>query len=126
MTFWETPVVAAVVGILVGAAGAYVQTALSSRAKAGEELRERRLEVYPAIWQETATISSFPRVQLRWSNIKALHLLCRTWYYTQGGLFLSERSRARYGDLQRLMSAHLCATAELSDRVPLKVYVDLE
>lgn len=126
MTFWETPIVTAVVGIIVGAAGAYVQIALSARARAGEDLRERRLEVYPVIWQETATISSFPRVQLRWSDLKELHLLCRRWYYTQGGLLLSERSRERYGDLQRLLGARLSVAAQLSDRVPRDAYIDLE
>jgi hypothetical protein len=126
MPFWENPAMPAVIGGVLVIAAAYVQIALASRAKAGEELRERRLDAYPVIWQETAVISSCPRVKVRGSELKDLHLRCRRWYYTKGGLFLSECSRDRYGDMQQLLSARIAKTEDLSDYVPLDAYTDLE
>jgi hypothetical protein len=42
-------VVAAAVGLLVGAVGAWVKAALAIREKANEELRGRRIDAYPAV-----------------------------------------------------------------------------
>ncbi len=104
---WENPAVIGAIGVAFGGATAYIQGALSARAKTGEELRERRLEAYPPIWRDTATLSRYPAAEVTLADLKALHLRFRRWYFTTGGIFLSERSRARYGEVQELLGAYL-------------------
>jgi hypothetical protein len=113
---WDQGVVAAV-GAALGAVTAYVQQALSARAKAGEELRERRLAAYPVIWRESAPISLYPSAVLTWADLTEVHLAFRRWYYTTGGILLSERSRDRYGDVQNLLGAYLASVDDERDVV---------
>jgi len=107
VSIWDNPAAAGAIGVAFGGATAYIQGALSARAKTGEELRERRLEAYPPIWRETSTLSRYPAAEVTWADLKALHLKFRRWYFTTGGLFLSERSRDRYGEVQELLGAYL-------------------
>jgi hypothetical protein len=123
--FWDNPAVVGALGIAFGGATAYIQGALSARSKAGEELRERRLEAYPTIWQETASISRYPSTELTWADVKALHLAFRRWYFTSGGMFLSERSRDRYGDVQELLGAYLAGEDDEARLVELADYETL-
>lgn len=107
MSIWDNPVLAGALGVAFGGATAYIQGALAARARTGEELREKRLEAYPPVWRETSTLSRYPPAELTLADLMALHLAFRRWYYTTGGLFLSERSRDRYGDVQELLGAYL-------------------
>jgi len=108
---WDNPGVTAAIGVAAGAATAYVQSALAARAKTGEELRDSRLDAYPPVWLVTAGLSKYPEAEITWSDLELQHLAFRTWYYTTGGLFLSARSRARYGDLQQVIGAYLVSHA---------------
>lgn len=107
MSIWDNPALVGAIGVAFGGATAYIQGALAARAKTGEELRERRLEAYPPIWRKTSTLSRYPAAEVTCADLKALHLAFRSWYFTTGGLFLSERSRDRYGELQELLGAYL-------------------
>jgi len=104
---WDNPGVTAAIGLAAGAATAYIQSALAARAKAGEELRDERLDVYPPVWLKTSEISRYPPAEITWSDLEHLHLALRAWYYTSGGLFMSELTRARYGDRQDVIGAYL-------------------
>jgi hypothetical protein len=42
-----------------------------------------------------------------YTDLEEFHRWFRSWYYEAGGLHLSENSRARYGEVQELMAAHL-------------------
>jgi hypothetical protein len=117
VAFWDNPVVAGVLGVaLGGGATAYIQSMLSSRAKASEELRERRFETYPVIWKETAPLHHVAS-ELTWSDVELLHLGFRRWYFTSGGLFLSKRSIARLNDLLALLSAYLAQVDDMATPV---------
>jgi hypothetical protein len=107
VSIWDNPAVIGAIGVVFGGATAYIQGALSARAKTGEELRDRRLEAYPPVWRETSTLSRYPAADVTWTELKELHLAFRRWYFTTGGLFLSERSRDRYGEVQELLGAYL-------------------
>jgi hypothetical protein len=95
------------VGVAAGGASAFIKGALTTRAKTGEELRDRRLEAYPPVWRQSATTSLYPAAEISWADLKALHLAYRRWYFTTGGIFLSKRSRDRYGDAQLVIGAYL-------------------
>jgi Holliday junction resolvase-like predicted endonuclease len=102
-----TELYAAMIGLLVGAAGAWVKAVLAIREKVGEELRARRLATYPAVWRESAVLSYWPPAKLTYEDLAALNLRLRAWYFTIGGLYLSENSRQRYGELKELICADL-------------------
>jgi hypothetical protein len=107
VSIWDNPAIIGAIGVAFGGATAYIQGALSARAKTGEELRERRMEAYPLVWHETSALSRYPAAELTLADLKELHLAFRSWYFTTGGLFLSERSRDRYGEVQELLGAYL-------------------
>jgi hypothetical protein len=107
VSIWDNPAIIGAIGVAFGGATAYIQGALSARAKSGEELRERRMEAYPPVWRETSALSRYPAADVTWADLKELHLAFRDWYFTTGGLFLSERSRDRYGEVQELLGAYL-------------------
>jgi hypothetical protein len=107
-----TPIVTAVLGILVATIVALVNGALSSRASESEGLRTHRLEAYPEVWKLTAAVSRWPRTDISYRDLWALHKSLRTWYFDTGGLFLSENSRSRYGEMQELIDAWVAGRPE--------------
>jgi len=89
--------------ILVAAVGAIIGAAVNSRARIDEGLREQRLQANPQLWAHTSIVSRWPRTRATWQELAAVHGMLRQWYYASGGLFMSERSRDLYGDVQILM-----------------------
>jgi hypothetical protein len=99
--------VAALIGLLVGAAAAWVRAVLAIREKVNEELRGRRIDAYPAVYRLTAALSLWPPARMNYEELFQLTLHLRQWYFTTGGLYLSARSRERYGEMKQLISAYL-------------------
>jgi len=96
-------VIVAVVAIIGAAIGAAVSSWLGARQAVSQDMREHRLTSYPSVWSRTSVVSRWPRTTARVENLVALHGDLRTWYYTVGGLYLSENARTRYGHLQELL-----------------------
>jgi hypothetical protein len=98
---------------LIGLAGALaggtitaiVNGWLAARARIGEELREQRLGPYREIWTQTALVSRWPWTDATYGRVKAFHVDLRQWYYADGGMLMSENTRARYGDVQDVAAA---------------------
>jgi hypothetical protein len=107
MPEWATGLVVAGAALVTGIISSLVTSWLAGREKANEELREQRVNAYPQIWRLTGAVSVWPRTQATWSDLEQLHLRLRRWYYTTGGLYLSEHARQRYGDVQNVIAAHL-------------------
>ena len=118
-------IVAALIGLVVGAAGAWVKAVLAIRAKVNEELRALRLAAYPPVYRLSAALSFWPPAELTGDELLDLNLRLRDWYFSTGGLFLSENSRTRYGELKQLICAHLDAMEDRSATVPRWAYQDL-
>lgn len=105
---------------------ASVASWIAERAKVGDELRDLRLKVYPMVWNETSTFSRWPRTNATYDDLRGFHATLRKWYYEVGGIYLSENSRARYGELQELAEAHLGTRGVvLAEHLPGAVYEDL-
>jgi len=100
-------VVTGVLGLLTAGALALVNNWITVRAGIDDALRAQRLEVYPTLWQTSSAVSRWPRSEVTRGALEGLHQTLRGWYYAQGGLFLSESARARYGDVQELIAALL-------------------
>ena len=108
--------------ILVAAVGAVIGAAINSRAKIDEGLREQRLQVYPQLWAHTSIVSRWPRTDATWRDLAAVHGMLRQWYYGSGGLFMSERSRDLYGDVQVLMDWLVAGREDSADQITGREY----
>jgi hypothetical protein len=100
-------VIGAVAGLLVAAVLAMVNSCLGDRAKVAEGVRDQRVKTYPEVWERTAVVSRWPRTNATRAHCEHLHLDLRTWYYSGGGLFLSEEARERYEHLQIVLEGIL-------------------
>jgi hypothetical protein len=108
--------------ILVAAVGAVIGAAINSRAKIDEGLREQRLQVYPPLWAHTSIVSRWPRTSATWRDLAAVHGMLRQWYYGSGGLFMSERSRDLYGDVQVLVDWLVLGREDSADQMTGREY----
>jgi hypothetical protein len=121
--------VALVTGVLAlvsGGALAVVNNAITTRAGIDEKLRDRRQGVYLRLWALTGTVSRWPKQQVTTSTLEDLHSRLRAWYYTEGGLFLSENARDRYGDLQDLIAAVLTHPGDPAALLTKERYADFQ
>jgi hypothetical protein len=78
--------VAALIGLVVGGALAWLKAVLAIREKVNEELRSRRVEVYPTVYRLTAPLSLWPPAEMTYEELADLNLDFRKWYFTRGGL----------------------------------------
>lgn len=97
-------------GVIVAGLGAWLGKVWADRIAqaqklAGEidlDLRKRRLEVYPELWEATALLPKWPRAQgVTYEALLALSQSLRTWYFQRGGIYLSRTTqRDAYSPLQ--------------------------
>lgn len=105
---------------------ALINSWITARAGIDENLRDRRLAVYPKLWDDTGAIPRWPRTQPNRHDLTELHKTYRTWYFATGGIFLSESARARYGEVQELLAALLDQSpCRETDRLTDTAYTDL-
>jgi hypothetical protein len=95
----------AIVGLAVAAVLALINSWLTNREKVQEGVTDQRIRTYPSVWERTGVVSRWPRTDATREHASHLHLDLRTWYYSGGGLFLSEDARARYEHLQVVLEA---------------------
>ena len=108
MSDLTTVLVSAIVGGIVSYAGAIIQNMLSSRTRLDESIRDTRLKVYAVLWQKTGLLPKWPRSKnVTYEKLMALSEEMRNWYFEQGGIYLSSRSRKAYGNAQDAMWAIL-------------------
>jgi hypothetical protein len=106
---WEA--IVAVIGLVGSAAGAIwaayvgtrrrVLTELEGRYDA--DLRDLRLKVYPKLWAALEPLALYARVppgRPTRAEIKELTRELRSWYFHDGGLYLSSQAREAYFQLQ--------------------------
>jgi hypothetical protein len=116
--------VAAVIGLVVGAIAAWLKAVLAIREKANEELRALRIAAYPVGYQLTAPLSLWPPASMNYEELFQLNLALRQWYFTTGGLYLSARSRDRYGEMKQLICGYLDTTADESNLETVELSAD--
>ncbi|MEP6650663.1 MAG: hypothetical protein ABJA74_12260, partial [Lapillicoccus sp.] len=77
----------------------------SDRQKVAEGVRDQRIRTYPAAWERTGVVSRWPHTDATRGHASRLHRDLRTWYYSGGGLYLSEDARERYEHFQVVLEA---------------------
>jgi hypothetical protein len=120
----------ALVSAGIAVASGFISAALNSwlqgRAEVSSELREARTKLYPVVWKHTNVVSQWPWTAATFADLERLQLTLRDWYYGGGGLYLSESSRARYGEVQELIAAHVRGAETASAQLPDPVYEAIE
>jgi hypothetical protein len=96
---------AALIGAVAGGLIATLKYALDSRARANQELWNRRLYPYREIWALSASFSRWPRKTPTLTDVDNLRKKLRLWYYRDGGILMSARARRRYGYVQKGLEA---------------------
>ena len=118
---------------LASAAISSVLTYFSTRSKIrldmtveyDKSLRDKRLELYKELWPKTKPLARFSAEPLTYNVAKALSLEMSNWYFREGGIYLSKRSRKPYfhlkRQLQRVIDDRTLATqpdAEIKGKLP--------
>lgn len=129
-------VISAVGGLAVATIGAIVKGALAQRAGLDEALRDVRTKLYRTAWRSTGLISLWPKSDLTWGGLRAIHKSLKAWYFgdggsagdaeeSPGGLYLSGNAQVRYREMQRLIGLSLAPAKDDHELVPKDVYDDL-
>jgi len=101
MTDVFTVIVSALIGAIVSYVGATLKNFIDARAKVDASLRETRIPVYKELWKKTELLPKWSRSEdITYERLDQFSSELRDWYFNQGGVFLSERARAAYGNLQ--------------------------
>jgi hypothetical protein len=103
-----------------------VQSWLTSRTKLGEELRQHRLIAYPPLWKLMKVVSRWPPTDATFSDLEQLHEQFRLWFFDVGGVYLSERARDRYRELQELLLVVVRGRGEPHEKPSKDVYDALD
>lgn len=107
-----TALFGAIIGLAVAAVLAIINSWLSDRETVADNIRDQRIRTYPAVWERTSVLSRWPRTDATRANAERLHVDLRTWYYSGGGLFLSEDAQARYEHLQVMLEVIIAKPAD--------------
>ncbi|HAJ37901.1 MAG TPA: hypothetical protein DCL15_19700 [Chloroflexi bacterium] len=119
------PIITGLFGVLSGIAGTYLAAILKFRkdleADYDRDLRSRRLDVYKKLWNHLQLAARYDRPKpLTLSTLEELTTAMRVWYFEEGGIYLSEPTRARYFELKeaikQLLETGRGADQELDDR----------
>ena len=106
-------IASAAIGAAVSFAGSVLVTALESRRKIDDAIREKRLEHYAALWKKTGLVPLWPRARVTHAQLFALCAEFREWYFGGGGMYLSAQSRKVYGETQTMLDSYQGSEGEL-------------
>ena len=94
-------IIPGVVGLVTGFAGSVLQGMWAARSKIDESVRTARLERYAKLWRMSELLPEYPIAgDVTYDDLRTLSGEMRDWYFREGGMYLSECSRRKYGDVQ--------------------------
>lgn len=100
----------AIVGLMTGALGTYFGLYWKIReelvSKYDQDLRTERVKQYALLWQATEPLAKYaPPGPVTVASLRELATVLRKWYFSGGGMFLSDRARDAYFALQDAIAA---------------------
>jgi hypothetical protein len=101
----EDNILAAIIGAIAGVVTTYLGAILKFRvdlkSQYDKDLRDRRIEQYSDLWKLTGTFPKYARTkQPTHQDLQGLMVALRDWYFSRGGIFLSDAGRDAYFALQ--------------------------
>jgi hypothetical protein len=109
MSELTTVLVSSLVGGGVAFVGAVLRETFAARRQLDQSLRDERIRLYQLLWQTTGMLPLWPRARISYADLGRLSRELRAWYFDEGGIYLSEQSRARYGELQERVGVVLAS-----------------
>jgi len=99
-------IITGLIGVASGAILTYIGAILKFRkdleAEYDKDLRTRRLTAYEKLWGHLQLLARYDRPKpLTPQTLQELSVAMRRWYFEEGGLYLSDKSRQTYFDLKR-------------------------
>jgi hypothetical protein len=94
-----------VAGALISGVATYFGTRSKLRLDYDADLRTRRIEAYGDLWRRLEPLAKYAKkASFSKEDARLLAESLRTWYFEQGGLFLTAAARADYFALQKLLT----------------------
>ena len=95
---------AGLVGAILSYIGFQQQIKRNLEAKYDSSLRQLRLEAYRKLWADLKVLALFGRAGYPGKDqLDELAEILKTWYFDEGGLYMSEKTRDGYFRLQRAL-----------------------
>ena len=96
----------AIIGLAVGSLGTYLGLHWKIRkeliAQYDREIRSERIKHYQVLWGNTELLAKYsPSGPVTKVRLEELATTLRHWYFTAGGIFLSDRARDAYFEFQK-------------------------
>lgn len=115
-TIWS--ILAALGSAVLGGVGTYLTTVLKIRqelsAQYDSDLRHDRIIAYRELWKCLEPLARYaPPGEFTHAGAQDLAKALRTWYFENGGLFLSEPARDAYFGLQDVLTTLEGSSAEV-------------
>lgn len=104
-----TEIVAIVVAAAIGALSGILTTSWKTRkdleSQYDIDLRKQRIEAYRKLWKDLEPLAYYsPPAALTYGGLQTLSESLRRWYFEEGGLFLSQKTRPPYFHLQQALT----------------------
>jgi hypothetical protein len=112
----STELLKAIVGLIVGGVGTYFGLYWKIRkeliAQYDRDLRTERVKHYQDLWAATEFLAKYsPPEPITRAGLERIAGALRHWYFTGGGIFLSDRARDAYFEFQDSISEVLTSIA---------------
>lgn len=107
-----TDIVVAVLSSVLSAIAAFFAARQSFRQELlsayDETMRTARIEAYKGVWAVTGAFPKFAQTApVDSALLKATSVKLRDWYFSGSGMFLTDKSREAYFDLQKQIALHV-------------------
>lgn len=97
--------ISAAIGGIVSFIGAVINNTLEKRTKVDESLRDSRIKVYKTLWKKMELLPKWPKsTNVTYEKLNNFSVELKDWYFDGGGMYLSEKARKAYGNLQEVVS----------------------
>ncbi|WP_321475025.1 hypothetical protein [uncultured Paludibaculum sp.] len=96
-----TGLVSGVISALLTYFGTRSKIRLEMTVEYDRSLHDKRLELYKDLWPKTEPLARFaPHFTLTYNIVRQVGEETRRWYFGEGGIYLSKRSRKPYFELK--------------------------
>ena len=112
----------AILSFALGAVGSYLGLLWKVRkdleAAYDKDLRERRLVVYRTLWAHLEPLAKYvPPGPVSGALLRQLAEHLRRWYFAEGGIYLSDGTRAAYFKLQETLVPYVASCGDEHEAV---------
>ena len=113
--------IALILLIMGGVIGGFVTTYFDFRKQIIHEVWQKRFEQYKKLWAISGNLPKWPKDEtLTFKKLHNISIALKNWYFNDGGLLLSGKSRNYYESLQKVLVAH--ADRESNEQISDIIY----